>query len=265
MKKQFITIAILSSLLAGTSFNVHAIENSPNNIKQQQYVGAGIGAVTGALIAGPVGFIAGGLIGSLAGKHDAMNNITSEQLTDTGQHYTDASEPAVSTPSNENETTGSVIVAQANEIENVLDDEVINHTSILEDILVEDLSLDVFFLSGSISVEAFYKPQMQALAKIMQVMPNTDIHLEGYSDRRGNKDSNLALSNERIDAVRNELVQAGVEAKRIHSHAYGEHKFISSPGDLDAYNFDRRVVIRFQNAMPVSKSPVASIEDASSI
>jgi outer membrane protein OmpA-like peptidoglycan-associated protein len=95
----------------------------------------------------------------------------------------------------------------------------------------------------------------------MQQLPDIDIHLEGYSDRRGDKDTNLVLSNQRLDSVRNQLLQAGIDASRIHVSAYGELQFISTPGDLEAYTFDRRVVIRFQHSSASTNDPVASIEN----
>lgn len=265
MKKQLISIAIASTLLAATAHNAYADDQQASNNKHKQYIGTGIGATTGALVAGPVGFIVGGLIGNLAARHDAMDDRVSEQSPPANELYTAAVLQPASVPTPEDDTTEAIVVAQAGEIESVINDDSVDHSSGLKDILVEDMSLDVFFLSGSTTVETFYKSRLLAVSRFMQQLPDIDIHLDGYSDRRGDKDTNLELSNERLDAVRDQLVQAGIDAGRIHINAYGEQQFVSSPGDLEAYTFDRRVVIRFQHSSAAAKNPLALIDNNPSL
>ena len=265
MKKQLITIAITSTLLAGTTQYAYASEQEISNNKHKQYIGTGIGATAGALVAGPVGFIVGGLIGNLAGKHDAMDDNASTQNTVTDELFvTEVSHPII-VPTTEDQVLETVVVAQAGEINTIINDDNTVHSSELKDIIIENLSLDVLFLSGSTSIEEFYMSRLQSIAKLMQKMPDTDIQLEGYSDRRGDEDTNMALSSERLVSVRNELVRAGIDESRIHMNAFGEQQFASKPGELEAYTFDRRVVIRFDYLTPASKSPVALTESASAL
>ena len=261
MKKQLISIAITTALLAATVQHAYADDQQVTDSRHKQYIGTGIGATAGALVAGPVGFLVGGLIGNLAAKHDAKTATEAQRALAAEQLQSHASAQPVSSLAAEDEATETIVVAQAGEIETVINDDIVDHTSELKDILVEDMSLDVFFLSGSTTLETFYQSRLQAVSKLMQQLPDIDIHLEGYSDRRGDKDTNLVLSNQRLDSVRNELLQAGIDASRIHVSAYGELQFISTPGDLEAYTFDRRVVIRFQHSSASTNDPVASIEN----
>jgi sortase system peptidoglycan-associated protein len=265
MKKQLISIAIATAMLAGTSQHAYAGEPQGSGNRHNQYIGTGIGATAGALVAGPVGFLVGGLIGNLAAKHDARNAVETEQAIIEKESKSLASTQPASVPATEVEAAETIIVAQAGEIESVISDDIVDHTSELKNILVEDMSIDVFFLSGSTAVETFYQSRLQAVAKLMQQLPDIDIHLEGYSDRRGDKDTNLALSNQRLDAVRNELVSAGIDTSRIQMNAFGEMQFVSTPGDLEAYTFDRRVVIRFQHSPATANNPLASVENSTAI
>jgi sortase system peptidoglycan-associated protein len=260
MKKQLISIAIASTLLSATALDAYASDQQVSNNKHKQYIGTGIGATAGALVAGPVGFIVGGLIGNLAGKHDAMEDNTPAESATENEQTTEATSQPATVLSTENEATELIIVAQLGEIETIIDDESVDHSSALNDLMLANMSLDVFFLTGSTALETFYQPRIQAISNLMQQMPDIDAYLEGYSDRRGDKDTNLALSNERLNAVHHELVQAGVDPARIQMKAFGEQQFISKPGKLEAYTFDRRVVIRFELASPASKSPIALIE-----
>ena len=264
MKKKLISIAIASALLTGTTQYAYASEQEVSNNKHKQYIGTGIGATAGALVAGPVGFIVGGLIGNLAGKHDAMDdNVTTQNPVADELFVADVSQP-VAVPATEDQTIETVVVAQTGEINSVINNDDTGHSSELKDVIIENLSLDVLFLSGSTSIEEFYKSRLQSVAKLMQKMPDTDIQLEGYSDRRGDKDTNMALSNERLVSVRNELVRAGIDESRIHMNAFGEQQFASKPGDLEAYTFDRRVVIRFDYLTPASKNPIALMDNTPS-
>jgi outer membrane protein OmpA-like peptidoglycan-associated protein len=260
MKKQLVSIAVASALLAGSTANAFANTEDTGNGNKHQYIGAGIGAVTGALFAGPVGFIAGGLIGSLAAKQDSADSYDAEQLMVSNDAQTRASLPTADAPEVENEVAPSIALTHSGEMDSVINNDVIEDTSALKTILVTDMNLDIFFLSGSTSVEAFYKPRLQTISSLMEQMPDIDVHLEGYSDRRGDNVTNLELATQRLESVRNELVQAGIDENRIHHSAYGEQQFNSRPGDLETYTFDRRVVIRFEPATPHSKSPVASID-----
>lgn len=265
MKKHLVSIAITTALLAGAANIAHADDQQTSGNRHKQYIGTGIGAAAGAVVAGPVGLVVGGLIGNLAARHDAKSASGTEQAIAANEPQspvTTQSDPAAVT---ENTSTETIVVAQAAEAKPVINDDLVDHNSDLKDLLVEDLSLDVFFLSGSTTVESYYRPRLQTVAKIMQQFPDMEIHLEGYSDRRGDKDTNLALSNQRLDAVCNELVQAGIDADRIHMSAFGEMQFVSTPGDLEAYTFDRRVVIRFQHSPETPRNPIASIENSTAL
>jgi outer membrane protein OmpA-like peptidoglycan-associated protein len=126
-------------------------------------------------------------------------------------------------------------------------------------ILVTDLSLDVYFRSGSTDIEKFYPARLSAIADLVNTMGELELHLDGYTDRRGNREQNMALANERIQKVREQLVNAGVDEDRIVSKAFGEAKMKSSAGNLEAYTFDRRVVIRFERASKSISESMAEV------
>lgn len=125
-------------------------------------------------------------------------------------------------------------------------------------ILVSDLSLDVYFRSGSSDIEKFYPARLAAIADLVNTMDKLELHLDGYTDRRGDREENIALANERIEKVREQLIGAGVDENRIVSKAFGEAKMKSSAGNLEAYTFDRRVVIRFERARNTTSSTMAA-------
>ena len=256
MKRKLVTIAIASCLLSATAHNVHADDTGTRSDRHKQYIGTGIGASAGALIAGPVGFIIGGVIGNLAGRHDAMEENTEQPPADTlllaevsSQHTTGVA-PQTS-------IAELISAKHTNESDSSVNEVTDTEKPHLLDLALPAAKLEIFFLSGSTEVEAFYKPRIQAISRLLLAVPDIDVRLEGYSDRRGDRTENLQLSSARLESVLEQLTKAGIDADRINIRALGEQNFISSPGDLEAYTFDRRVVISLDLPTPETDSPVA--------
>jgi outer membrane protein OmpA-like peptidoglycan-associated protein len=58
--------------------------------------------------------------------------------------------------------------------------------------------------------------------------PQTTIRVEGHTDASGSAAYNQELSERRALAVKNVLVQQGVDSRRIDAVGYGESQLISS-------------------------------------
>ncbi len=253
-----VTMALSSALFSGSvlSTQAYADNDSSNNNTTETYMypGMGVGAATGALIAGPVGLLVGGAIGAFAGANQEVSpeaetsSILAEKSveSDTPVSYDD--KLPLAEISEQNTLQQGVQVARLGSLNTVVDDSVDPQQETLIDILTADLSLDIYFRSGSTNIEAFYPARIAAIADLMNAMEKLELHLDGYSDRRGDKSKNITLANGRIEKVREQLINAGVEETRIISKAFGEMKMVSSAGDLEAYTFDRKVVIRFERS-----------------
>lgn len=212
-------------------------------------LGIGVGAATGGLVAGPVGLIVGGIVGAFVGSNHEIAD-TDESSVVTSQNLYENNLQAESKLSAEEtdfisvaEQDSQIHLAQSGPIAPV-----INVEDTIVDVLIGDLSFDVYFRSGSTEIEDFYPARLKAVSQLLDEVDELEVHLDGYADRRGDKDKNIALSNERINSVRQALIDSGVDENRIISKAYGEMKMVSAAGDLEAYTFDRKVVIRFERA-----------------
>lgn len=71
--------------------------------------------------------------------------------------------------------------------------------------------------------------------------PKVNVVIQGYCDKRGTAEYNLALGERRADAVKQYLVSQGICASRIATVSYG--KEYAFPGDTEeAYAKSRRGV-----------------------
>ncbi|MEL6373666.1 MAG: peptidoglycan-associated lipoprotein Pal [Pseudomonadota bacterium] len=98
----------------------------------------------------------------------------------------------------------------------------------------------VYFTTNStqLSVEA-----QQTLAKQSQWLrryPRYTITIEGHADERGTREYNIALGAKRATAVRNYLVQRGVNGARIRTISYGKERPVAVCNDISCWSQNRR-------------------------
>jgi outer membrane protein OmpA-like peptidoglycan-associated protein len=257
---------------------VSADSNDVITGKTYLYPGMGVGAASGTLVAGPIGFLIGGIIGGFIGagqdasestplsaevdtiaeiplQHDSVEGMAVTPEIDAIGNSADTPVTVATQPAADH----GIQLAQIGDINAVIADPQKIQQEIQQDELVNslttDLALDVYFRSGSSAVETFYPARLAAIASLLNSMDRLgsdrlQLHLDGYSDRRGEQAKNIALANERIENVRQQLIAAGVAEDRISGQAFGEMKMVSTAGDLEGYTFDRKVVIRFERIKP---------------
>lgn len=70
------------------------------------------------------------------------------------------------------------------------------------------------------------------------------IQLEGHTDTRGNANANLALSQERVNAVKAYLVSKGSNKRKIKTKAFGGTQPVSLEDTEASHALNRRVEMR---------------------
>ena len=80
---------------------------------------------------------------------------------------------------------------------------------------------DVLFATGKAEVAAGGLRSIDKLAEFLKKNPNRNLLIEGHTDNTGNEDFNLKLSQQRADAVRDQLVSRGIAPERITTKGYG--------------------------------------------
>jgi outer membrane protein OmpA-like peptidoglycan-associated protein/uncharacterized protein YidB (DUF937 family) len=92
--------------------------------------------------------------------------------------------------------------------------------------LNHDLSDAVLnFATGSAVLPEASRPVLQEAATKIEALPaGTVIEIGGHTDNTGAADANVALSQQRADAVRNALIQDGVKPEMLTAKGYGPNK-----------------------------------------
>jgi OOP family OmpA-OmpF porin len=93
--------------------------------------------------------------------------------------------------------------------------------------------------------KATIKPEsMGTLNMIVQVMkdnPEIKFEIDGHTDNTGSASHNLALSQQRATAVREQLIKMDVDGSRLTAKGFGDSKPISDNNTLEGKANNRRV------------------------
>jgi outer membrane protein OmpA-like peptidoglycan-associated protein len=115
---------------------------------------------------------------------------------------------------------------------------------------------DVLFDTGQATLKAGAATTVDRLAQFMRDYPERSVRIEGHTDSAGSDDANQSLSERRAQAVREALMQRGLEAPRIGAVGYGEARPIADNETAAGRQQNRRVEI------VVSDSKGAFAEDS---
>ena len=100
---------------------------------------------------------------------------------------------------------------------------------------------NIFFATGksALSTESF--PELNRIAITMTENKTLTIELGGHTDNTGSNESNVKLSQDRADSVREYLIGKGIEPDRVASKGYGETVPVAKNDTPEGQQRNRRV------------------------
>jgi OmpA-OmpF porin, OOP family len=116
---------------------------------------------------------------------------------------------------------------------------------VLQDLKIQARS--VFFNSGKSSFktgDAATIASLDAIKEILKNYPNAKFSIEGHTDSDGSDKLNQKLSEDRANAVRNVLIEKGVNAENLTAVGFGESKPIASNKTAAGKAENRRTEVR---------------------
>jgi outer membrane protein OmpA-like peptidoglycan-associated protein len=100
---------------------------------------------------------------------------------------------------------------------------------------------DVLFASGQAQLVEGGRSSLEEVVDLLQTEPDKKIRVEGHTDSSGGAESNLQLSEQRANAVRDALISLGVSSDRISASGMGQDFPIASNEDEEGRARNRRV------------------------
>ena len=108
------------------------------------------------------------------------------------------------------------------------------------------ISRTFFFEYDKAVLSASDLASLELHAKILRRNSSRSLVIEGHCDERGTREYNLALGEQRANAVRSVLRAAGVSSRQLETVSYGEEQ-PSDPGHNEgAWSRNRRAVLSYR-------------------
>lgn len=223
MRNTISAIAVLSL------FAVVSTANAATS--RQESIGVGTGAIVGAVAGGPVGLIVGAAAGAIIGDTMHRKDVQIDSLsTSLDQSQTRVS--SLELDVGELDASIDVLNAELVRMQRIARPEVVN-------LLQAGIAMDLLFRTDEHTLADTTGIRLNELATTLATMPDIQVQLDGFADERGDETYNHALSEKRVNFVREQLVTAGIEESRISIAAHGESP--AQDATTDSYALERRV------------------------
>ncbi len=102
----------------------------------------------------------------------------------------------------------------------------------------------VKFVTGSAELTADSKYELDNVIEVLKEKPALTIEVAGHTDNTGDAQANLALSNARALAVRDYLVNDGIETSRLNAKGYGQTVPVADNETAEGRQENRRTELK---------------------
>ena len=224
-----------------------ALAGEPKPATPQEPIGFVTGGVIGAFAAGPVGAVVGAGIGTWLGNRvhrakDATQAEATAAALQADKTKLLGENSALSTDKQQLSETNVTLSARLDELTHQV--QAAQNAKQDASSVLDGLQGDVLFRTGSAEITPEIAHEIQVLAQAVAKSPALKVRLDGYADPRGTVDTNLKLSQDRANAVRDLFRAAGIGDEVLEVNAYGKSQSVAA--DNDGYALERRVRLTLQ-------------------
>jgi peptidoglycan-associated lipoprotein len=99
---------------------------------------------------------------------------------------------------------------------------------------------DIYFGYDAYDIAPAQQSSLQANIAFLKQHASIKITIEGHCDERGSTEYNLALGDNRANAVRSALVQGGIAADRVRTISYGKERPFCTQSNEECWQQNRR-------------------------
>ncbi|EAR10042.1 OmpA/MotB [Reinekea sp. MED297] len=105
--------------------------------------------------------------------------------------------------------------------------------------------------------------RLQEAANTLRQFPDINIQIEAHTDSTASEAYNLSLSDQRAQAIRDYLIELGIDEQRLTATGYGESQPRASNESEEGRSLNRRVEFRMEDTSPCSMETVNTEESNS--
>ncbi|HME41301.1 MAG TPA: OmpA family protein [Steroidobacteraceae bacterium] len=237
------TIGAMGLLAMSTA----AMADEPKPATPHEPIGFVSGAVIGAFAAGPVGAFVGAGLGTWLGNRvhragDATQAEAKVAALQTDKTELQTEKTALLNDKSQLTETNKSLSARLDDLTRKV--ETAQNTRVDGSAVLDGLQGDVLFRTGSAEITPEIVHQIQVLAQAVAKSPALKVRVDGYADPRGTVETNLKLSEDRANAVRDLFLAAGISDEALEVNAYGKSQSVAA--DSDGYALERRVRLTLQ-------------------
>jgi outer membrane protein OmpA-like peptidoglycan-associated protein len=231
--------------LMGVSAAAFADEVKPR--PPQEPAGFVVGGVIGAFAAGPIGAVVGAGLGTWLGNRvhrasDAKKAEAQVALLESDKSQLQGENSSLLSEKSQLAESNQALSAKLDDLSQKVQTAQTAKQDASE--VLDGLQGDVLFRTGSADITPDIAHQIQVLAQAVSKSPELKIRVDGYADPRGTIDTNMKLSQDRANAVRDLLLASGISDEALEVNAYGKSQ--STAEDSDGYALERRVRLTLQ-------------------
>lgn len=103
----------------------------------------------------------------------------------------------------------------------------------------------LYFDYDSSEIKPEYVALMRTHAAYLGSKAGTKVTLEGHTDERGTREFNLALADQRAEAVRQVMIAEGVRPAQLSTLSYGEERPANPGHGEPSWRLNRRVILQY--------------------
>src|SRR5690606_20688927 len=114
----------------------------------------------------------------------------------------------------------------------------------IEDAVIEKVNYaaqNILFVTGKYTLQSSSNKGLNEVVKVLEETPDLKISIEGHTDNVGNEASNLLLSQNRANTVKQYFIKKGISESRITVNGYGEEQPIADNKTASGRTKNRRV------------------------
>jgi len=107
-------------------------------------------------------------------------------------------------------------------------------------------SLYIYYRNNENTIPKSAYNTLDRIVSHLKHNPETSIEIRGYTDSKGDPETNLKISQKRANAIGNYLIEKGIVAKRVTAKGFGASNFLASNRTENLRAMNRRIELQIK-------------------